>query len=88
MTLITGLFLFVVAVLLLTLILAVKGTGDGADLVDWDPTERLRTRRRADEEDVAWALERHNQERAEASLPPMTEDEFRRGIARRRRFED
>lgn len=88
MTLVTALGLFVLFVVLVTFVLAAKGTGDGADLLDWDPTERLRRRRTADHEDVAWMLQRHNEERRQAGLPSMTEDEFRRGVARQRRFEE
>jgi hypothetical protein len=63
-------------------VLALLRRGSGAELLDWDPTDRIAARAAADAEDVERALAQHNARRADAGLPPEDEAEFARRVAR------
>lgn len=83
-------FVSVLGVLIITFgvvvfVLAARGTGDGTDLLDWDPRDRVRVRREADLDELALGLEEHNRRRVAQGLSPQTEDELRRELAQRRR---
>jgi hypothetical protein len=66
-------------------LLAVLHRGSGAELLDWDPTDRIAARADADAEDVERALAQHNARRVAAGLDPEEEHEFARRIAVARR---
>lgn len=85
MTLVSVMGLFVVVVAVGVLVIAARRPGDGSDLLDWDPTERVRGRRDADLEELELGLVEHNRRRAAAGKTPQTEDELRRDLARARR---
>ncbi|MCW3000567.1 MAG: hypothetical protein JWN65_4116 [Solirubrobacterales bacterium] len=85
MTLVTVLGLLVVVWVVAVFVIAARRPGDGADLLDWDPTDRVRSRREADREEVQQGLDEHNRRRAVAGLEPQSEDELRRELARDRR---
>ncbi len=85
MTFVTLLGLLIVVGVVTVFVLSARGTGDGSDLLDWDPTERNRGRRDADVEELELGLVEHNRRRAAAGLPPQTEDELRQALARARR---
>lgn len=69
--------------------LALLRRGSGAELLDWDPSNRIAARAAADVEDVERALEQHNSRRVAAGLEPEDEAAFARRIAREhRRSED
>lgn len=85
MTLASVLGLLVILIAVLVCALAARGTGDGADLLDWDPKDRIRVRREADLEELAVGLDEHNRRRAAAGLAPQSEDELRRALASARR---
>lgn len=77
-------FLAVTAVFLVGI--ALTRTGRGADVLDWDPSDRMAARRAADDEDLDRALQQHNAQRAADGLPPEDElDVLRRLQAQRRR---
>jgi hypothetical protein len=48
--------------------------GTGADLLDWDPTDRQENRRMAEDEDMDQLLERVNAERQARGEPLLTYD--------------
>jgi hypothetical protein len=54
--------------------------GTGADLLDWDPSERFAARVAADAEDMDELLAAHNARRRARGLPEQTEEEFRDGL--------
>lgn len=85
MTLVSFMGLFVVVVALAVFVIAARRPGDGSDLLDWDPTDRVRGRRDADLEELELGLVEHNRRRAAAGQAPQTEDELRRDLARARR---
>ncbi len=85
MTFVSVLGLAVVLFVVAVFVVAARRPGDGSDLLDWDPTDRVRGRRDADLEEVELGLAEHNRRRAAAGLGPQTEDELRRQLARNRR---
>ena len=86
MTLVSWLLLVVVVFVAAVLVLATtRRSGDGADLLDWDPSERIRRRRDADLEELELGMAEHNRRRVEAGLHPQSELELRRVLARNRR---
>lgn len=85
MTVVSLLALLIVGVGAAAFALSAWSRGRGADLLDWDPSDRIRGRRDADLEELARGLDEHNRLRARAGLPPQTEDELRRELAQRRR---
>ncbi len=85
MTFVSVLGLLVVALVVVVFVVSARRPGDGSDLLDWDPTERVRGRRDADLEEMELGLAEHNRRRAAAGLPPQAEDELRRDLARTRR---
>jgi hypothetical protein len=84
-TFVSVLLVLVGALGALVFALAIWGAGSRSDLLDWDPRERVRTRRNADLDELARGLDEHNQRRIDAGLSPQTEDELRRELARHRR---
>lgn len=86
MTLPTALFLGVLILVIAVFTLSAhRRSGDGQDLLDWDPADRIRGRRDADLEELAVGMAEHNRRRVQAGLAPQTEDELRRALARNRR---
>jgi hypothetical protein len=85
MTLVSAMGLIVIVFTVAVFVIAAKRPGDGSDLVDWDPTDRVRGRRDADTEELELGLAEHNSRRIAAGLAPQTEDELRRELARNRR---
>ncbi len=85
MTFVSVLGLLVVVFVVVVFVVSARRPGDGSDLLDWDPTERVRGRRDADLEEVELGLAEHNRRRVAAGLAPQTEDELRRDLARARR---
>lgn len=81
------LFLVVVLGGILALVVgaALTRTGRKADVLDWDPTDRLAARDAAEEEELRLGLEEHNARRAAAGLPPEDALELQRRLARERR---
>jgi hypothetical protein len=59
--------------------------GTGAELLDWDPSERQAARRRAEDEDIAELLELANRERRKRGEPDLTEDDVIDDVRRQRR---
>jgi hypothetical protein len=84
-TFVSVLGLLVVLFVIAVFVVAARRPGDGSDLLDWDPTDRVRGRRDADLEEVQLGLAEHNRRREAAGLRPQTEDELRRELARTRR---
>lgn len=84
MTTSTVVALAILVALAAVAVLSVHGTGDGADLLDWDPSDRIGERRCAEEDELARALDEHNRRRRARGLPPQTEMELRSELARRR----
>ncbi len=85
MTFVSVLGLLVVVFVVAVFVVSARRPGDGSDLLDWDPTERVRGRRDADLEELELGLTEHNRRRTAAGLRPQTEDELRRELARARR---
>jgi hypothetical protein len=85
MSFVTILGILVIVVAVSVFALSARGTGDGQDLLDWDPTDRIQGRRDADLEELAVGLDEHNRRRQAAGLAPQTEDELRRALATNRR---
>lgn len=85
MTVVSVLGLLIVAFGAVVLVLSAWSRGRGADLLDWDPGERIRVRRNADIDELARGLDEHNRRRVVTGLAPQTEDELRRELAQRRR---
>lgn len=85
MSFVTILGLIIVVVGVSVFVLAARGTGDGQDLLDWDPSDRIQGRRDADLEELAVGLDEHNRRRKAAGLAPQTEDQLRRTLASNRR---
>lgn len=56
--------------------------GSGADLLDWDPSQRIEARMTSEYEDAEQMLAMHNRRRRERGLPEHTEDEYREAVAR------
>src|SRR4051812_9574645 len=65
-----------VAIVAVLVLLARLHPGTGADLLDWDPSERHRERAEREAEDAASMLAHHNRMRRERGLPEQTEDEL------------
>jgi hypothetical protein len=84
MTFVSVLGLLVVLFVVAVFVVAARRPGDGSDLLDWDPTSRVRGRRDADLEEVELGLVEHNRRREAAGMAPQTEDELRRDLARSR----
>jgi hypothetical protein len=63
--------------ILLIVLMARFYPGSGADLLDWDPSERMDARYAAEFEDLDNLLEQHNRRQREQGLPEHTEDEYR-----------
>lgn len=85
MTFVTVLGAVVVVFVVAVFAIAARRPGDGSDLLDWDPTDRVRGRRDADLEELELGLAEHNRRRAAAGLPAQTEHELRRDLATKRR---
>lgn len=85
MTLVSFMGLLVVLAVVVVFVVAARRPGDGSDLLDWDPTQRVRGRRDADLEELELGLQEHNRRRKAAGRPPQTEDELRQDLARARR---
>lgn len=85
MTVVSALTLAIAAFGALVLVLSAWSRGRDADLLDWDPRDRIRARRNADLDELACGLDEHNRRRRITGLPPQTEDELRRELAQRRR---
>ncbi|HYF27364.1 MAG TPA: hypothetical protein VD931_16590 [Baekduia sp.] len=83
MTLFLGLVLG--AALLVVVVAALTRTGRQADVLDWDPTERIAARSRAEQDELAIGLAEHNARRAAEGLPPEDEVDLQRRLARERR---
>lgn len=49
-------------------------SGTGADLLDWDPTDRQENRRMAEDEDMDQMIERVNRQRQARGEPLLTYD--------------
>ncbi len=58
--------------------------GNGADLVDWDPSGRAEQRRILDNEDTEQMLATTNRRRRAQGLPKLTEHEVLQGLQHRR----
>lgn len=71
--------------LLLVVLAALTRTGREADLLDWDPAERIAARQAAEEEELEQGLAEHNARRARDGLSPEDELALRRRLARERR---
>lgn len=84
-TLVTVMGAAVVLFVVVVLVVSARRPGDGSDLLDWDPTDRVRGRRDADAEEVELGLAEHNRRREAAGLTRQTEDELRRALASQRR---
>lgn len=69
----------------LILVLARMHPGSGADLLDWDPSERMQRRMQAEDEDAEQLLAEHNRRRRDRGLPEDTEEDFRARLTRRER---
>ena len=65
---------------------ALTRTGRAADVLDWDPTDRMAARDASDAEELERGLAEHNARRASQGLPPEDELELRRRLARERRL--
>lgn len=65
-------------------LLGIFTSGSGADLLDWDPTERQESRRSAEDEDMDQLLERVNAERRERGEPLLTYDNVLQTLVDRR----
>ena len=65
---------------------ALTRTGRAADVLDWDPTDRMAAREASDAEELELGLAEHNARRAAQGLPPEDELELRRRLARERRL--
>jgi hypothetical protein len=85
MTLVSVIGLLVAVFVVAVFVISARRPGDGSDLLDWDPTGRVRGRRDADLEEMELGLDEHNRRRRAAGLDPQTEDELRRELARERR---
>jgi hypothetical protein len=84
-TLVTVMGAVVVVFVVMVFVVSARRPGDGSDLLDWDPTDRVRGRRDADSEEVQLGLAEHNRRRQAAGLARQTEDELRRDLASQRR---
>lgn len=85
MTAVTVMGLFIAVAVVGVFVIAARRPGDGSDLLDWDPTDRVRGRRDADLEELELGLVEHNRRRAAAGQAPQTEHELRRELAAARR---
>lgn len=55
-------------------------SGDGSDVVDWDPAGRAESKRVAERDDVQQMLETANRRRRAQGLPELGEDDVLRGL--------